>query len=105
MIRYTTPLLILRIPTKIEDADVFVTIKQNPVIISKKIDYDDISYDGEMTVINVFLSQEQTAKFHANTFASVQVNWITSDGQRDATIKKKIDITDNLLDKEIQYEE
>ena len=105
MIRYTTPLLILRVPTKIEDADVFVTIKQNSVVISQKIDYDDISYDDETTVINVFLNQEQTSQFHANTFASIQVNWITSDGQRDATIKKKIDITDNLLDREIQYDE
>ena len=62
-------------------------------------------YDSESgkTELSVSLSQEETGAFLAGRRAEVQVNWIFSDGTRDATNIKQIDVSENLIAEVITY--
>lgn len=107
MIRYTTPLL----PLEVEgvdltgDNDVYVTMVQDRVKLTKTGSELTISYDSEkdMTTINLGLTQKESASFDLDSPVLVQVNFINAAQVRDATSIAKIPVMRNLLDKEIRY--
>ena len=103
MVSYTTPVLVLRVPKEIKDADMFVTFRQDAVCMTLKIDPDDIYYEDGKTVLKVYMTQEQTGRLRPEASTKVQVNWIYSDGTRNATKVKDIDISENLLTREIEH--
>lgn len=105
MRRYTTPTLTMIVPLNIVGADIRVSIKQSSHKIQKSGSAVTAVYDSEKgaTELAVSLSQEETGMFSAGGQAQVQVNWIKSDGTRDATEIKTVSITENLLNEVIGY--
>jgi len=96
IIRYTSPLRALRVMGQnIEGCRVWVSYEQGP----RELDVEPVSmeWDGEGTVLTVDLTQEQTAKFREGS-VKVQVNWVTPEGRRDATVTKTIGVLENLLE-------
>lgn len=105
MRRYTTPTLPMTVPVDLTGANVYVTIKQGQRKL-QKTGSDVVSvYDSESgkTELSVSLTQEETGQFLAEKKAFVQVNWIFSDGTRDATNIKQIDVSENLITEVIRY--
>lgn len=105
MRRFTTPTLPMTVPVDLTGAEIHVTIKQGARKIQKTW-ADVVSvYDSESgkTEVSVSLSQEETGAFLAEKKAYVQVNWIFSDGTRDATNIKQIDVSENLIAEVIRY--
>lgn len=105
MRRFTTPTLPMTVPVDLTGAEIHVTIKQGQRKI-QKTGSDVISvYDSESgkTTLTVTLTQEETGVFLAEKPATIQVNWIFSDGTRDATNIKKTDVSENLLSEVIRY--
>lgn len=105
MRRFTTPSLHMPVPVNLTGAEVYVTIKQGQRKI-QKTGADVVSvYDSESgkTTLSVTLTQEETGAFLAEKSATIQVNWIFSDGTRDATNIKKIDVSENLIAEVIRY--
>lgn len=107
MIRYTTPILPLEVEgvDLSENEDVYVTLKQNDVELTKKGSDLTILYDAEsdLSTITFTLTQEETAAFNINRAVDTQVNFINSAGVRDATDIATIPVMRNLLDKVINY--
>lgn len=105
MRRYTTPTLPLTVPLDITAADICVTLKQGSYELEKTNDDVTMSYDPETgkTTLVVTLTQEETGAFTAEKKATVQVNWIFSDGSRDASNARRIDIVENLKDEVMTY--
>lgn len=105
MIKYTTPTLTLRIKNYIfpDNCQVFVTFKQNQQNVTKE--NLTVTIDGQDTLIEVSLAQEDTKNFKVNTPVQVQVNWITSEGNRNATTIAQISALENLLDRVIEDED
>lgn len=107
MIRYTTPIL----PLEVEgidltaNGDVYVTLEQGSLELTKKGADLTVSYDAEsdLSTITFTLSQEETAAFNINRSVDVQVNFINSAGVRDATNIATVPVLRNLLDKVISY--
>lgn len=102
--RYTSPTQELIIENlDLSSADIYVTYRQGSVSMTFSGDDIEVSLitdnDRTDTLIQVYLSQSETAKFGLGD-VSVQVNWII-DGQRDATSIVKFDITNNLLEEVI----
>lgn len=60
-----------------------------------------VTYDGINTHVFVVLTQEQSGRFWKG-IVKVQINWITVDGDRDATLEAELRWHDNLLDRVIQ---
>lgn len=90
MIRYTTPSIILRVPVDITDADkVVATFAQWNVRVDKEIGASSMSLQNGKTVIEVDLTQNETAKFSPDRPMIVQVNFKKS-GKRMATVPKEI---------------
>lgn len=103
---YTTPTLTCTVSGyDLTDFDVYVTIKQGSVVITKSGDDLEVTYADEVSTIEVSLEQADTALFVAGKDASVQANWISSDGTRVATRIKPITIETNLLNEELTYGE
>lgn len=107
MIRYTTPIL----PLEVEgvdlttNEDVYVTLKQNDVELTKKGSDLTVLYDAEtdISTITFTLSQEETSAFNINRAVDTQVNFINNAGVRDATDIATIPVMRNLLDRVINY--
>lgn len=107
MRRYTTPTLPMTVPVDLTGAEIHVTIKQGARKI-QKTGTDIVSvWDAESgkTTLSVTLTQEETGAFLAGRKAEVQVNWIFSDGTRDATNIKQIDVLENLIAEVITYDD
>lgn len=99
-IRYTTPTEHLVIKgVDLSACDVMVSMSQG----GRQLDLvaDDVTYDGSDTHIYLRLSQAQTSIFFKGS-VRVQVNWISPDGRRDATLEAVIPWHGNLLDKVVQ---
>ena len=104
MINYTTPTISLTVEDiDLTGKDVYVTLEQGCNQLTKTGTQLAISIEEADTVIDMTLTQEESAKFDYNKNAAVQVNWISSDGVRSATDIKKIDVMRNLLDEVIEY--
>lgn len=101
MIRYTTPTDELTVKgVDLTGYEVWASYRQR----SHKLDVqaDSVTYDGTDTTILVPLTQEQTGAFCAGQ-VSIQVNWLTPEGKRDATTIKTVEVGANLLDRVMEY--
>lgn len=108
MRRFTTPTLPLSVPVDLTGADVRVSIKQGQrKLLKQDDDIIGLTYDSETgkTSFSVRLSQEETGAFLAEKQVTIQANWIFADGTRSATNIKKIDVTENLLNEVIEYDD
>lgn len=105
MRRFTTPILPMTVPVDITGADIYVTIKQGQRKLQKTGEDVVSVYDSESgkTTLTVTLTQEETGQFLSEKKAFVQVNWIFSDGTRDATNIKQVEVTENLIANTITY--
>lgn len=107
MRRYTTPTITLTLAADISAADIYVTFKQHSTTLTKSGEDVTAAYDAETgkTTLTTTLSQTETASFSAGApnDCFVQVNWITSGGERGASKKKAITIEDNNLSVEVEY--
>lgn len=104
MIRYTTPSISL----KLKDVDltgnnVYVTLEQMNLKLTKTGLDLVIEQDEEDTDISFSLTQEESAMFNFDKACSVQVNYINSVGVRGASEIKGIPVMRNLLDEVIEY--
>ena len=103
MRRFTTPTVELTVEgVDLTDSDVYVTIWQKGRELT--VEDADVTLDGEGTVIAFALTQEQSATFHAGS-AKVQVNWIGTDGHRNATTIEEMSVTQNLLNRVIEHDD
>lgn len=101
MIQYTTPTDELKVKgVDLTGYEVWASYRQR----SHKLDVQaqSVTYDGTDTTVLIPLTQEQTGAFCAGQVA-IQVNWLTSEGQRDATAIKTVSVGANLLDRVMEY--
>ena len=108
MINYTTPTITLTVEgVDLTGKDIYVTLEQGAKELNKSGTALTVTTDTHDqitdTVIQFTLSQEESAAFRFNIAASVQVNWISSDGVRAATEIKTIGVMRNLLDRVVEY--
>ena len=108
MIRFTTPTISLVVEgVDISDKDIRVTLEQGNVELTKKGADLTVSTTTHSQVtdtnISFMLSQTESAAFKMNVGCSLQVNWITSGGIRQATEIKSVPVMRNLLDEVIAY--
>lgn len=105
MRRYTTPTLTMIVPLNIVGADIRVSIKQGVHKILKSGSAVTAVYNSGKgaTELAVSFTQEETGMFSAGGQAQIQVNWIRTDGTRDATEIKTVSIAENLLNEVIGY--
>ena len=104
MINYTTPTITLEVENAdLTGQDVYVTLEQTGVELTKSGEDLTITTQGDNTIIVFALTQVESAYFDYGKKAQVQVNFINSDGLRDATNIAQISVFKNLLDKEIEY--
>lgn len=103
MIRYTTPTITLIIENFSfpEECDIYVTLEQGTVELTK--DDAEVTPVGDNVVLKVTLTQTESGSFKMCAPVYVQVNWIDSDGVRNATKIAQLSAFENLLDKVIQY--
>lgn len=108
MINYTTPAIELTVEDEdLTGMDVYVTLQQRSVVLTKT--GNDLVIETETvgqvtnTNITLTLSQEESAAFKYNQPVALQVNWIASNGVRDATDIQNIPVMQNLLDEVITY--
>lgn len=126
MIRYTTPLLSFFIKDyELIDTDniyatfadkmrgVFLTVNnmESPVsgtrgVVVNEVGYNqiEISHKNGGTVVDINLTQEQTALFPTDQIVSVQVNWVMSNGRRLATNIVNVDCSENLIPRVLDYD-
>ena len=106
MTNYTTPSISLEVEgVDLTAQDVYVTIVQGSIKLTKSGTALTISYDSETekSTIVFTLSQEESAAFAFSRSAQLQVNFINSSGVRDATNIASIDVLKNLLDEVKEY--
>ena len=101
MIRYTTPTLQLIIEADLTGADVYATFRQACRELTKQ--NPTATVDEGVTTLSIPFTQEETADFADNLPVSVQVNWITPGGPRNATEIATFRTFANLLDEMIAY--
>lgn len=108
MVKYTTPAIQLRIKgiDLTAEQDVRVTLSEDGGVKLTKSGADlNITAEEEqgviVTTIALVLSQQESAAF--NYVSEVQVNWINSQGKRDATEIKTLSVSENLLAEVISY--
>ena len=80
--------------------EVIVSLSQDLVELEGKA--SSVTYDGNSTHVFLPLTQEQSAMFYEGDVYA-QINWVTPDGIRDATLKTKVEWYDNLLDRVMTY--
>lgn len=104
MINYTTPTISLTVEeVDLTGTDVYVSLEQGNHELTKSGSDLIISTDEGDTNIIFTLTQEESASFNFGKSVSVQVNWISQAGVRDATEIKSVGVMRNLLDKVISY--
>lgn len=108
MVRYTTPSLTMTIKGYDLTAQqkVWVSIQEDGVAeVDKTGSSVSVSVqtvdDQPVSTVSCSLTQAESAQFKWE--AEVQVNWISSQGVRQATVPKKIPIIKQLLEQEISY--
>lgn len=108
MITYTTPTETFTIRgINLTSMRVSVTFKQLPMVhkttpIMLTVTNPTVTYANGASIVTVKLTQAQTASFVEGK-AKVMVNWIGSDGTRNATNPKEIDVTANFLQEVLTY--
>ena len=107
--KYTSPTQQLIIDgIDLTDKSVYVTYSQDNVKLTyhdEDIEVIKVVQDNiTSTLISIYMSQEDTAKFSVIKDAEVQVNWL-EDGKRNATSIAKVKINRNLLEEVIEENE
>lgn len=77
-----------------EYSKVVVSLKQGSTLLEKSD--EDLGIDAENDIINLHLSQEETAMFKPNKQLALQVNIYYDDTERDTSFETYIDVYDNL---------
>lgn len=105
----TTPIIIGTVDVEFDYSNVYATIEQNGVIITKSSrESDDIeitkNYDEETgefvsSTVAMYLTQQETLKFEAGTARS-QLRWVDVTGNAQAS-----DINANIVFAESLYQE
>lgn len=104
MINYTTPTITLIVEgADLTGQEVYVTLEQSGVELTKNGEDLTISTEDEDTIIVFTLTQVESAYFDYEKKAQVQVNFISPAGVRDATNIAQISVFKNLLDKVVNY--
>lgn len=104
MINYTTPTITLVVEgADLTGQEVYVTLEQSGVELTKNGEDLTLSTEGEDTIIVFTLTQVESAYFDYERKAQVQVNFINAAGVRDATNIAQISVFKNLLDKVVNY--
>ena len=104
MINYTTPTITLVVEgADLTGQEVYVTLEQSGVELTKNGEALTLSTEGEDTIIVFTLTQVESAYFDYERKAQVQVNFINAAGVRDATNIAQISVFKNLLDKVVNY--
>lgn len=108
MINYTTPTISLTVEgVDLSGMDVYVSLEQGQKELTKTGDAliiePIVGAETTDTSITFTLTQEESAFYDFGKSVSVQVNWISSSGVRDATEIKTIPVMRNLLDKVVEY--
>lgn len=102
MRQYTTPTLRFAIKGfDITSCNVYVSLSQDAHTLTMVP--SRMSYEDDVTSIEIDLSQAETAGFNKLSKLFAQVNWIDENGKRNATEIKSIPVQRNLLGKEIAY--
>lgn len=101
MRQYTTPTLPLMTEgVDITGADyIWVTFSdknRNQVVTKEQSDLMNLAFDGENTIFDVRLTQEETGSFIVNAKVDVEVNWMVGN-ERLATEIKTLSVKENLL--------
>lgn len=100
IVKGTTPSVILRVPAAVDlsaASKIFATFQQGSIKIRKDYPGADITLDNEHQ-ISVYLDQNETLGFSEHECVCIQLNWLYSDGKRNATKHKYIHISKNLED-------
>lgn len=95
MIQGTTPTFICKLPDTVDltqAANVYFTIKQGQIKVTKNSDNMDIAAH----MASVFLSQSDTLSMEVGN-AAIQLNWTYADGSRACTKIKVIRVDPNLI--------
>ena len=108
MIKFTTPSIPITIDNiDLTGNDIYVSLEQGKHKLEKTGTDLIVTTDthGQITdtIITLVLSQEESGAFDFNKSCTMQVNWITPDGVRDATEIATISVMRNLLDRVIHY--
>ena len=108
MYQGSTPTLPIRIPGKnLTEAKLFLTIKDsrngNLQTITSDSENLSVSFDGNDTVGEVTLTQEQTLAISAGS-ASIQLRFVFPNGKAGVTQKKMLCVNDVLLKDVISYD-
>lgn len=109
MYQYTTPSIELLVKgVDISAHHIYATVEQKDISVTKSGNDLNVEVvptaDGSDTKISFELTQIESGKFNFNSWAEVQVNWITSASKRKATDVKKIPVMKNLLDEVVRYD-
>lgn len=103
MRRGTTPTIVIRVTGEdFEGSTLYVTLEQNTVEITKTGTDVIVTPTETGSVVNVFLSQEETLQFSKGN-AKIQIRWIDSSGIAQASPVKTIDVGEILLEGVISY--
>lgn len=98
MIRYTTPTHAHKVKgIDLSGCEVWVSYEQGIADVNARA---SVEFDGTDSIVTVSLTQRQTARFHEGK-VQVQINWLYPNGKRDATVKKELQMLDNLLEREL----
>ena len=108
MYRGSTPTLPIRIPGKdLTEARLFLTIQDSKNGALHTFTSDDenftVSFDGEDTVGEVTLTQEQTLAINAGN-AQAQIRFVFENGKAGVTVKRPLCVNDVLLKDVISYD-
>lgn len=100
MRKWTTPTdTIIVDDIDLTGCDVYATYSQGISSITKKVEPKAIEGGTEL---NVTFTQKETARFRPGP-AKIQVNYVFPNGERDATKTAYVEVTENLLAKEVKY--
>ena len=103
MRRGTTPTIVIRVTGEdFDGATMYVTLEQNSVEVTKTGTDVIVTPSETGSVVNIFLSQEETLEFSKGT-AKIQIRWIDSSGVAQASPIKTIQVDPILLEGVIDY--
>lgn len=97
MIKWTTPTLICSIPTNLEFDYIILTLKQNEVVLNKRIEKEEVNLGR----FEVQFTQEETAMFDVLFNVEAQLNIINGHNRLSTNIETLL-ITKNLYDEVIE---
>lgn len=113
MIIATDPIIAITVPASVDLAtklDILVTFKQqnsklNPeqceVVLTKALSAAGVTVINPQ-LLHVALNQAETLRFRPGKNLLIQVNWLNSDGSREATKTATMFVDDNLIPRVIE---